>query len=108
MDDESCCYDIDIFLLYEGQRAEGLPQGARAVTVLQGPCGSIYEGELDLDRREAFQKGRFTKTYLYAFGRGLRPVEYGDWKLYVILPEDIDNGKDVDGVGIRLKRYGSR
>ena len=108
MDGEDWLYDLDIYLLFEGQRDKGLPQGLNAVTVLTGPDGTIYEGLLELDRYEDCQQGRFTKMYLYGFGQGLKPVAYGDWKLQVALPEEIDNGKDVDGVGIRLRRYGSR
>lgn len=108
MDGEGEFYDIDIYLVTEYAWRESMPGGRKALLEMTSPEGTRYEGRLDLDRPSAIQKSVFTTTYMYGYGRNLLPVSAGDWTLAVTLPAEIDKRRHLDGVGIRLKRNGTR
>lgn len=69
--------------------------------LLESPSGKRYLERVYLSKEDFVSGNGFAKDYDRPYRTGFRPSEYGQWKMYLTLPED--NG-GICGMGICLSK----
>ena len=70
----------------------------------ESPDGRIFENWIAAGRKEMVDSSYYDKALMVKAGTGLVPAVYGEWKLYVKVPEDSLKLYGMTGMGIRVTR----
>lgn len=104
MDDSLAVYSIRFFTRMDISADEfnGL-QDIAVDVLLESPSGKGYAERVYLGKKD-FVSGRgFAKDYNMPYRTGFRPMEYGQWNMYLTLPEKAPADM-VRGMGVCLSK----
>ena len=72
------------------------------------PSGQAFEETVWVRRKQLTDSTYYDKYFWVAYRHGLRPVEAGEWGLQLSIPENLTEGFNITGTGVRLTRHGTR
>lgn len=102
--DSSRTYDLSFYTrsTLSDRHFKNLPDTCYYDLVLESPSGSAFGETLCFLRDSYSASSFFSKAYNIPFREGFRPVEYGDWLLYIKVYDEETLG--LDGFGLKLSK----
>lgn len=105
MSDSLKHYDVDLIVVMDcGKKRFSSFENASVNMLWSSPSGKLFNETVWLSRKDLSSQTPFSKLFEVRYRAGLVPTEYGDWKLYIALKEDVLETYKVPGIGIRLKK----
>jgi len=79
-----------------------MPDSVCYQVVLKSPSDIYYKASAAFSKYSYSGSSSFSKSYMIPLRYGFKPVEYGDWTLYVSLPGE--ESLCLDGLGYKLSK----
>ena len=70
----------------------------------ESPGQTFFEENVWLSGNDLSASYRYSKLFMVRYRSGILPYDYGQWKLYISVPEEFVNRYKIPGIGVRLVR----
>ena len=70
----------------------------------ESPGRIFFEENVWLSGNDLSASYRYSKLFMVRYRSGILPYDYGQWKLYISVPEEFVNRYKIPGIGVRLVR----
>ena len=98
-------YDLDLIVVMDcGKKRFSSFENASVNMLWVSPSGQLFNETVWLSRKDLSSRTLFSRLFEVRYRAGLVPTEYGNWKLYIALKEDVLSTYSIPGIGIRLKK----
>lgn len=104
MDDQSCTYDVDLYLFVTPSDRKYAPFEEETLAEWLSPEDAPYEELVTFSSDTEYQESDISRTYLYHYRKDLVPVVSGSWQLRLTFPEGFEDRCHLSGMGIKLIR----
>lgn len=105
MSDSLAAYSVDLLISMGCNKKKfSTFENAPLRIMWVSPSGKPFEEEVWLSRLDLSSETPVSKQFMVKYRRGLVPKEYGVWKLYIALSDNIIVDYNIPGIGVRLNK----
>ena len=109
MDDDQYIYDLQVYVPMDCDRKSFASFTTFPITMVwQAPSGAKYEETVWMDREDLSASESAWTMLISPYRSSFRPSEYGDWHLSAYIPDEVIKEFNILGLGLKLKRNGTR